>query len=320
MIKTKLLYYEILNYDSENIALLNEHFEVLSLPDPSYDTPEILLQAGAALAPLGYYFGKEKMDACPNLKVIGSNTTGHPHIDVQYAAKLGIRVITLKEDREFLETITPTAELTFGLVIAVTRNIFPAFFSVLEGRWERWPFGAKSMLSRMSLGIAGYGRLGKMVGKYGLSFGMEVCYFDPDVKEESEGAKRVDSLEELVEKSDIVTIHIPHKPETEKLFDRAIFSRFKKGAYLINTSRGELVDNEALLECLRNGQLAGAAVDVLDEEFEPEFKTTVLEHPLVRYASRNPNLIITPHIGGSTKDAWHMTQEYTIRKIVEVFE
>jgi D-3-phosphoglycerate dehydrogenase len=250
--------------------------------------------------------------------MIGSNTTGHPHIDVQYAAKKGIRAVTMKDEQRFLERITPTAELTWGLIIALTRNVVPAFNSVLNGEWERWPFGGRAMLSRMSLGVAGYGRLGKMVAKYGRCFGMPVQYFDPHEEVETDGVRRVGSLEELVAKSDIVTVHIPHTHQTENLFNANMFDRFKRGSYFINTSRGELVDSKALLECLENGQLAGGALDVLDDEFEPGFGNKVVDHPLVRYASRNDNLIITPHIGGSTFDAWEETQKHTIEKIIEV--
>jgi D-3-phosphoglycerate dehydrogenase len=317
MRKPALIYYEILQYDPENITLLNNNFRVLSLQDPSLDTTEALSQAEVILAPLGYFFGKEKIDQGHRLKVIGSNTTGHPHIDLQYAMQKGIRVVTLKEEHGFLKIITPTAELTWGLIIALTRNVLPAAHSVLQGNWDRRPFGGKRMISRMTLGIAGLGRLGRMVASYGACFGMQVRYFDPHVFQSAVGVERVDTLEELVAASDIVSIHIPHEPETENLFSKELFTRFKDGSYLINTSRGELVDHEALLECLKSGKLAGAALDVLDGEFQPGFKERVLEQPLVQYASTHPNLIITPHIGGSTMDAWRMTEEYTIRQVIE---
>jgi len=312
-----LIYYEILQYAPENVTFLQDSFRVLSLPDPSLDTTETLSQAEVILAPLGYFLGKEKIDQGLRLKVIGSNTTGHPHIDITYAHEKGIRVVTLKEEHGFLKTITPTAELTWGLIIALTRNVLPAFHSVLQGNWDRRPFGGKRMLSRMTLGIAGLGRLGRMVASYGACFGMQVRYFDPYVSESGAGVERVDTLEELVAVSDIISIHIPHEPETENLFGKELLARFKDGSYLVNTSRGELVDHEALLGCLKSGKLAGAALDVLDGEFQPGFKERVLQQPLVQYALEHPNLIITPHIGGSTTDAWRMTEEYTIRKVIE---
>lgn len=318
--KDVLVYYDILNYAPEARSLIEANFEVIVLKDPADLLPEIFKKVNVLLAPLGYYLGKEIMDKCPNLKVIGSNTTGHPHIDVEYAEKIGVKVVTLKDHQDFLNTITPTAELTWGLVIVLTRNIVPAFSSVMNGKWARWPFGGKSMLSRMRLGVAGLGRLGRMVASYGICFGMDVSYFDPYVNKAGEGVKRVDSLEQLVETSDIVTVHVPHEPATENLFSKEVFLKFKQGCYFINTSRGELVDHAALLKALETGRLAGAAVDVLDNEFDPDFGTKVFEQPLVKYAASHDNLIITPHIGGSTYDAWSLTQEYTVQKIIEALE
>lgn len=311
-----MIYYETLNYQPENLKLLNENFEVIMLPNPLYDKLEILNQANVIFAPLGYYCGRDKINQSPKLKVIASNTTGHPHIDINYAAQKGIQVITLKGHDEFLNTITPTAELTWGLIISLTRKIFPAYQSVLKGNWNRRPFGGVSMLSRMSLGVAGYGRLGRMVANYGKSFGMKVRYYDPFVENEDVGVFRVNTLVELVSTSDIITIHIPHEPETEGLFNKKIFTYFKKGAYLINTSRGELIDHDALLEYLKDGTLAGAALDVLDGEYKDGFKDNIKDHPVWKYAQEHSNLILTPHIGGSTIDAWKMTEEYTIKLIV----
>lgn len=316
MSKFSIIYYKVLEYQSESLKFLRANFQLISLSDPTQDTPKILTQADVILAPLGYYLGRNKIDQAPKLKIIASNTTGHPHIDVNYARKKGIKVITLKEYPHFLRTITPTAELTWGLIIALTRNIFPAYQSVLEGNWNRRPFGGVSMLSRMSLGIAGYGRLGSMVASYGRCFGMTVRYYDPFVSKNDPGVKQVNSLEELVKVSDIITIHIPHQPETEKIFNRRLFAHFKKGSYLINTSRGELIDHKALLECLLDGTLAGAALDVFEREFKAGFTAHLREHPLLQYAREHSNLIITPHIGGSTVDAWKLTEMFTINEII----
>jgi len=315
MNKPTLIYYTILKYQPENHGLLQEQFNVIELPSPRYDTPEALAQADVLLAPLGYFCGREKIDQAPDLKVIGSNTTGHPHIDVHYAKNRDIRVVTLKNERIFLNSITPTAELTWGLIIGLTRKIIPSFNSVLEGKWDRRPFGGRAMLSRMSLGIAGLGRLGEMVAKYGECFGMEGRYFDPFVDECSPRIHRVDSLEKLVRASDIVTVHIPHVPETENIFSRHIFSNFKKGSYFINTSRSELVDHIALLEFLENGHLAGAALDVFQNEFAAGFQ--IRDYSLWKYAREHDNLMLTPHIGGSTYDAWSLTERRTIDMIIE---
>ncbi len=317
MIKRTLLYYRILNYQPENLALLNSHFNVITLPDPDHDNKEILSGIDVVLAPLGYYYGKERIDLCPKLKVIASNTTGTPHIDERYAGQKGIRVISLKGETDFLRTITPTAEHTWGLVLAITRNTVPSFRSVCEGHWSRWPFGAPKMLSRMSLGIAGLGRIGRMVARYAEAFGMTIRFYDPYVTgADIPDITRVRSLEELALLSDVITLHVPLNPETEGLINRDFFSKCKNGSYLVNTSRGRVVDTGALIEALETGRLKGAAVDVLDDEFERGFEKSVTAHPLVSYAREHDNLLITPHIGGSTVDAWRLTQEHTIKSVL----
>lgn len=318
MAKPKILYYSILQYQKDTLALLKEHFEVIELDNPSCDTDEVLATIDVALAPLGYYFGKDKIDKCSCLRAIGSNTTGHPHIDVEYARSGRIAVVTLKYEREFLDTITPTAELTWGLLIVLTRKMFPAVDATQQGKWNRRPFPGKKMLSRMSIGIVGLGRLGYKVAQYALKFGMAVNYYDPHVSSGYPGLKKKASLKELVHNCDVVTVHVPHEKQNEGMFNAEIFASFKEGAYFINTSRGELVAHDALLKALENGRLAGAALDVFEGEFAEDFETRLKTHPLWLYAQSHDNLLITPHIGGSTLDAWGDTERHTIQRILEV--
>jgi D-3-phosphoglycerate dehydrogenase len=313
--KKKALYFEVLNYDRANVRMLHENFQVVTRRDPSSVESSVLHDVDVVFAPLGYWFGKEFIDSAPQLAAIVTNTTSVPHVDVGYAASKNVKVISLEGERVFLNSITATAEFTFGLIIALTRKIPQAFRSVMEGKWSRWEFGGPAMLSSMSLGVVGLGRLGTMVAKYGLCFGMMTGYYDAYVSDAPvQGLRRLDSIEELVRTSDIVTVHIPMTNSNIRFFDRHVFSCFKKGSYFVNTSRGEVVDSLALLEFLRNGMIAGAALDVLDGEFELSFSDRVLSHPLVQYAKDHDNLLITPHIGGSTKDAWFRTQ----RRVIEI--
>ena len=314
--KPVALYYRMLKYQPENRRRLDDLFTVIELDDPSEDTPEKLFRVEVLFAPLGYFVGKEKMDSAEKLRVIASNTTGHPHIDVDYAASKGISVACLKFAPEFLSTITPTAELTWGLILALTRRIPAAHESVLAGNWDRRPFGAPGMLSRMSLGIAGLGRLGSLVANYGLAFGMRVRYFDRSEKTADPRIKRVTTLQALVSSSDVISLHIPHEPETEGMFSRKIFESFKQGSYFVNTARGELIDWNALYGVLDSGRIAGAALDVFEGEFVPGFIDGFPGHPFLKYAREHDNVIFTPHIGGSTIDAWRETEAHTIDMVV----
>jgi len=316
MSKKRLIYYNILNYQNENLQLMEDHFEVIPLSTPAEDSPAILATAEIILAPLGYYLGKEKMLQAPLLKVIGSNTTGHPHIDLVEADKLGIHVVTLKGDNAFLDTITPTAELTWALVQMITRNIRPAMDHVLTGHWNRRPFGGERMLSRMSLGVLGYGRLGSKVAAFGQAFGMTVYAHDPH-KICPKNILQVDSIAELVTCSDIVTLHVPHEPDTENLVSAEVINHFRPGSFFVNTSRGELVDHSALLVALESGRLAGVALDVVPDEFSPNFSSIWPKHAVLEYAQTHSSLLLTPHIGGSTRDAWTLTERRTIKRILE---
>lgn len=310
MAKSVALYYGMLRYQPESLKLLHNVFDVIQVDTPADDTPDILERTEVLFAPLGYQVDRAKIDACPNLKVVASNTTGHPHIDVDYCREKGIEVACLKFAQDFLAEITPTPELTFGLILALTRNIVPAHQSTLDGQWDRRPFGAPAMMSRMNLGVVGLGRIGRRVAHFGEVFGMAVRYFDPFV--DSKAFDRCDDLCELAAWADVLTIHLPHEEETEGLIGTAVIGSMKPGAYLVNTARGELLDWAALLQGLESGRIGGAALDVFDGEFAPDFQGSFKDHPFLAYACQHNNVILTPHIGGSTVDAWRETEIKTI--------
>ena len=309
MARPKAMYYEILHFEPDNLALLGDHFDLIELPDPRHDSDQALAEINVYCAPLGYRVDGAKLDKCPRLRAILTNTTGVAHIDLAAAEARGIAVVSLKDEQAFLETVTPTAEHCWGLLLALMRRVPWSFEAVRQGRWNRYEFGGPAMLSRLSLGIIGYGRLGRMVACYGHGFGMQVRFHDPG-KAGDEVAQPAASLAELVAWADVVSLHAPATDATHRLIDRKLFAAFKPASYFINTARGELVDEGALIEALIDGPLAGAAVDVLDGEFAPDFDAA--RHPLVRYAREHDNLLITPHIGGSTRDAWRETQRRVI--------
>ena len=312
-----LLYYDILQYQDATLKLIEKNFDVKNLPDPNHDTDEVLKSVEVAMAPLGFSFNREKIDRCTNLKIIASSTLSVPHIDIEYAHSKGIRVCYLGSEKDFLETITPTAELAWGLVIAVTRKIPWAHRAVCSGEWNGRSFGRQTprMLSAMTLGIVGLGRLGSLVASYGKAFGMKVYYYSPSSR--NSAYERCQTLEELARCSDIVSVHAQHKPETEGLINNKFMVAMKPGSFIINTSRGELIDESALLNSLESGHLGGASLDVLAGEYKQGFKSKLNDNPLVKYARTHDNLILTPHYGGATVDAWIKTESKTIDLILE---
>ena len=317
MSKPVLLYYRLLSWQPENQALAAANFAVHELDNPDQDTDEILKGIQACCAPLGFYFGSVKMERCPNLRAIVTNTTGVPHIDMPAAAARDIAVFSLKDEQTFLDTITPTAEHTWGLLLALLRRTPWSFDHIKAGHWNRFEWGAPAMLSRLKLGIIGHGRLGRRVARYGAAFDMAVRYHDPFA--EADGiTERAERLEELVAWADVISLHVPALPETEDLISAEILSHFKPGSLFINTARAELVDEAALLAALETGHIAGYGADVLEGEFGLDFKAA--EHPLVRHAQNHDNVLLTPHIAGSTHDAWRETQGRVIEMAIEHFK
>ncbi len=307
MTKPKAVYYRILRYQSENYTFLQSLFELIELNDPREDDARI---AGAEVlfAPLGFVVDAAKMDYCPLLRAIVSNTTGIPHIDAEGADARGIRICALHDELKFLDSITPTAEHTIGLMIAAWRRIPAAHRAASDGAWDRRPWGAPRMLSRMRLGLVGYGRLGRKVGRIAEAMGMKIDFYDPAVPG---GAT---SLRDLVRHSEVLSLHAPSLPGTRNLVSREMLEQLPHGALVLNTARGELLDVDALLDLLETGHVAAAALDTVDGEYDPEFSRTFRDSRLAQEARRRDNLIITPHIGGSTLDAWYETERFVIEK------
>ncbi|MGH8223652.1 MAG: 2-hydroxyacid dehydrogenase [Woeseiaceae bacterium] len=306
--KPRALYYSMLQYQAGNRALIDRLFEVVELPDPRADTDEVLAGIEVLFAPLGFPVDGAKMNRCPSLRAIVSNTTGVPHIDMPAAAQRGIAVCALHDEQAFLSRITPTAEHTIGLLIAAWRRIPWAHAAASAGRWDRRPWGAPRMLSRMTLGIVGYGRLGRMVNRAAAGLGMCVRWYDPHQR------GGVADLMALARVSDVLTLHAPATAQTRNLVSRAVLAALPKGAVVINTARGELLDADALIDLLESGHLAAAALDTVEGEYDPDFAGHFADSRIARYARSHDNLLLTPHIGGSTHDAWEETEHRAIRK------
>ncbi|MBI2050301.1 MAG: hypothetical protein HYT31_00670 [Parcubacteria group bacterium] len=263
----------------------------------------------AIVVGLGLRLDAGIIDAGPNVKLIATATTGLDHIDVSYAQEKGIEVLSLQD--EDLREVTGTAELAFGLLLSLVRRIPESFDDVKSGNWSREKFLGNNLSGKM-LGIVGLGRLGSMVAQYGKAFGMRVIAHDPH-KEESDSAKIVD-FNMLLSESDVVSIHAPLNEETKDLFNKETFRQMKSGAYLINTSRGALVNESDLLEALEHKIIAGYGADVLVGE--TEFGNNASNHPIVKYAKLHNNVVITPHIGGFTQESRAVTDLIIAEKIV----
>jgi D-3-phosphoglycerate dehydrogenase len=234
----------------------------------------------------------EILGAAEKLIGIGRVGVGLDNIDVAAATKQGTVVIA-----PLNANAVSVAELAMGLILALARKIPQGDHSTKAGEWDRR--GSTGMeLDGKTLGLCGFGRIGRLVAARARAFGMRLLVFDPFVKADSPGfaetgATLCPTLEELLGASDFVTVHSPLTPETKHLFNSRTLATMKRGAYLVNTSRGSVVDETALVEALKSGQLAGAALDV--REIEPPKARGDLESM--------PNVILTPHIGAFTAES-----------------
>ena len=243
------------------------------------------------------------------LRVITIATTGADHIDASALALRDIPLFTLAGQREVLQRLTAAAEHSWLLLMACARRLRAAWEDVLDGGWNRVEFPGVMLRGRV-LGLIGCGRIGGCMARYAQAFDMTVVGHDPGLAVFPSGVRRV-PLEELMATADFISVHVPLNEHTRQLVDRDCFARVKPGSIFINTSRGEVADERALLEALESGRLAAAGLDVLAGE--PE----VADHPLRLYAMTHANLIITPHIGGFSPDAVRIAVEHAARRALD---
>ncbi len=295
-------------------AILDEVAEVVDGPLARTELEDRIGAFDALILRFSHRIDRDLIRRAPRLRLIATNATGTDHIDEVAAREHGISVISLRGETAFLETIPSTAELTWGLLLALTRRIPAAAADVVAGQWRRDLFTGRDLAGRR-LGIIGCGRIGRKVARYGLAFGMTVAAFDREpIQIPGEVAAFAD-LGELFATSDVVSIHLPYTAETRHLIGGTLLARLPAGAVLINTARGAIVEEHALFSALTTGRLAGAALDVLDGETDAGFANT---HPLIHYAATHSNLLITPHIGGASADSWRKTEEFIARRVHRV--
>lgn len=278
-------------FDRSSVSLLGKAGKVTARRMSRKELEARIKDFDAVMVRIETRLDKRLLSKARRLRVIGSATTGLDHIDMRYARKKGIKVFSL-----YRTHTTPTAEHTMALMLALVRKLPWAHDSLSRGEWRRHMF-IGTQLSGKTLGIIGFGNIGRAVARLAKPFGMRIQYYDPYIK--SGAAKRI-GLRSLLSSSDIITIHAGLSGETRGMLGPKEFAAMKKRPFVINTARGEIVDNVQLIRALKSGRIRGAALDVFPHE-----PVSGGERAVLNYARKNQKLLLTPHIGASTHEALH---------------
>lgn len=266
--------------------------EVVVLPKPPSEAELLtLVKDAAALAVRSETkVTRAVLEAAPLLKVVGRAGVGVDNVDVEAATEHGVIVMNTPGGN----TIS-TAELTFSMMMALARRIPQAHLSMVQGNWDRKKFKGTELHGK-TLGVLGMGRIGGEVAKRAIAFGMRVVAYDPYLtlaRAKELSVELAEELDTVFTQSDFITVHMPLTEETKGMVNAAAFAKMKKGVRLMNCARGGIIDEKDLLVAIEEGKVAGAALDVYEEE--PLAKDSPLRS--------NPNVIMTPHLGASTEEA-----------------
>ncbi len=301
-------------FPDQELSFSTEKIDSQNLPATDFDAISVFVESK---------LDKDTLAAFPNLKFVATRSTGYDHIDLAVCKERGIVVSFVPGYGD-----NTVAEYAFGLILNLTRKLYDAIAQIKE----KESFSLLSLrgidLKGRTIGVIGAGRIGQEIIKIAKGFGMNVLAVNPH--QDAELARKLgftySSLEDLLRNSDIITIHCPYIDSTHHLINQQNINLIKKGAYLVNTARGAIVETQALVQALEKGILAGAGLDVLEEENfvkdefnflssvktkEEDLKTILYDHVLMKM----PNVLITPHNAFDTKEALQRILDTTVENI-----
>ncbi len=288
--------------EPDALAELSKYAEVFDASrEPGTLRPQLELAQGLLVRSRTRVDSRMLMEEAPRLRVIGRAGVGVDNIDVATATRRGIPVVNAPA-----AATASVAELTMGLLVAVARDFGSQIPAVKAGEWKKAGNGME--LSGRTLGFVGYGRIAREVAVRAKAFGMKVQAHDPFLAETPDGTPLL-PLDRLLATSDVVSLHANLTPENRHLINATTLARMRKGAILLNVARGALVDEEALLAALESGHLAGAGLDVFEDE--PPRRAPLLSHPKV---------VPLPHIGASTREAQRRAGLVTVGEMAKVLQ
>jgi len=247
-----------------------------------------------------------------NVNLINTCSTGMNHIDVEYCKKQNIKILSLTKDYELIKQLPSTSELAFGLMLSLLRSIPQSKQHVSEYNWDYIPFIGREVKS-LTIGIIGYGRLGKMMYNYCKAFGANVKVYDPYKRDEMDDAFLLNTyceLTDMFKQCDVISLHVHVTDETKYIINKELLGYSKKSPYIINTSRGEIVNEKDIVEALENKVISGYGADVVENEFD-----NLQASPIIQAMNQGENIIVTPHTGGMTIEGQTRAYKWAINKL-----
>lgn len=296
MPKTKLLLMEASTFSASARGLLDTAYSVQTYGEEPCSDAQVLVTG------LATRIDRAFLSQFPKLHTVASLTTGTTHIDLAFLKSRGIRCVSLSAVRTSINTVSSTAELTVALIFALGRSVVAAHTEVVaKGVWQRMNFWGNELRGR-TIGVIGYGRIGAQVSGMAAALGLRVVAHD--IEADVPRPLRVASLRELLGKSDIVTLHADFRGEV--IIGSEELAACRSRPLLVNTARGELVDEQAVCSALESGVLGGYATDVLVGENVEHWDP--FSDPIIALARNGHNVVVTPHLGGCTVEGFQATQ------------
>lgn len=296
--KFKLIYKNQASY-LDTMKILNK-FKVeawICNPCPTYEINSLLISK------------------CKSLKVVATPSTGINHFSKEIFQIKNLKIFSLK-DSTLLKSIKASSEYTFIFMASFIRKINEGLVSVKKDKWRDYEKNLRGReLNSLTLGIFGYGRIGSNLAKYSNAFGMKIFAFDPYVKKFHRFVTKIDVIETMLAKIDILAICATLNDSTVNFFNNKIFKKCKKGIIIVNTSRGEIINEKDLIKNIKNKRISGCALDVVSNENKKNFTSE-----LINFSKKDERLYITPHIAGLTYDSEKKAQNIAFNFIKNYFK
>ena len=302
------------NYSSKAISLYKKLGNVFYLNNYS---PELIT---TLVVRLTYRIDSVFLKSFINLKYILSPTTGINHIDSSFCEENNIEIISLRGEFEFLQKINATPEFTFALLLTMVKNIYSSSFDARNLgilNLDRLNYLSKEF-NEIKVGIAGYGRVGKKIHQYCEKLGIDVKIFDPYLNQANINHLKVNKETDVfrfLNSIDVLLICISYNEANVNYFSVEKLNQLNPGCIVINTSRGEVLDENALIDLLSQGKIKAAALDVLSLE---NIKNIALLEKVMNYVKNHNNLILTPHIAGASQQSMHLTEVFIANKFKKI--